>query len=360
MGSWERGFNAWKTALAFDRFEQGRLFAADVGSRAPAKLDVEVETHPAEDVPAEIARFTGLLDGVLQPGVTQRVLAAQKDPAVLDSHGVSGQRHGFDQTERVLFHRDPVLERAGFALIRVGDDMLAGWVAGRGAGHLPLGAQREHRPAAAGNAAILGGGNERLGYQGQRLAQSRIAAVLLEVFQAGRVNFPGPGQHDQWVAVHLWFRSRVATLQKGVDTGRCQIAGRAVAVQGAGSVLAHAQAGHKLIGDPAVIARLARLKAQARLDRLAYFAATGHLAGRIPANSDDALCRRFVIEHRVELDHAVYVGQRHAQGLPGGLQYFAGQPAHDGLRFVQEGKQGIATTSSIPGQYRFQRDQIER
>jgi hypothetical protein len=72
----------------------------------------------------EEAAGAGLLDGVPQPRLRQRVLAPDVDVALLRPAGVAHDREGFQQGVRVLLHQDPVFERAGLGLVGVADDIV--------------------------------------------------------------------------------------------------------------------------------------------------------------------------------------------------------------------------------------------
>jgi len=312
MGGGERRLDAREAALALDGLEERRLLAADIGPRAQAQLDIEVESASTEDIAPQIAGLARFLDGVFQPRVAARVFAAQEYPAVLRADGIAGDRHGFDQAERVLLHERAVLERPRLALVGVGHDVLFGRVTGRVAGHFPFQADGEHGPAAAEQVAALHHGQNLFRCHRQRLAQRLVAVVLHEGVEARRVDLSRAGQFHQRAAVDLRLRLRVHSSQESIHVGRGQVARRSVAVERVGSVFAHAQAGDGLVADHAILGRLARLQAEAFLDGQTHGRAAGHVARGIVANPDDALAHGFVVEHRVELDHAMDVGQGHA------------------------------------------------
>ena len=71
------------------------------------------------------------------------------------------------------------------------------------------------------------------------------------------------------------------------------------------------------------------------------------MAGHAFANADDAFGGRLVVEHGVELNDAMNVGQGDAQGLADGFLHFAGQPAVQRLGFMEEREEGVAGTAVI-------------
>src|SRR5262249_30835066 len=85
---------------SLDRPENRGLLAADVRAGALAQLDVELEAVP-EDVVSEQASLAGLLHGVLEAALRERVFTAQVHVAVLAPGGVRGDRHRLDQRERI-------------------------------------------------------------------------------------------------------------------------------------------------------------------------------------------------------------------------------------------------------------------
>ena len=88
--------------------------------------------------------------------------------------------------------------------------------------------------------------------------------------------------------------------------------------------------------------------------------AAGHVTGRVEADADDPPGRRLVIEHGVELDHAVDVGQGDVERVADGLQHLAREPAVDGLGLVQQGQKGVAAATPVFGQYRLDGRHVDR
>ena len=96
---------------------------------------------------AEQARGARRVDGVLQARGRERVLAADVDEALVAARGERGDRHRFDDRERIALHQDAILERARLGFVRVADQVVrrAGCV--RTASHLrPVGNAAPPRP----------------------------------------------------------------------------------------------------------------------------------------------------------------------------------------------------------------------
>ena len=123
VGCWERRLVAGLAPEALQRVEQRGLLAADVGTGAPPDGQVEVAAG-AGRVLAEQPRGPGRVDGPLQAGGGQRVLAPDVDPTVLCAGGQPRDGHGLDHRERIVLHDDAVLERAGLGLVAVGHHVL--------------------------------------------------------------------------------------------------------------------------------------------------------------------------------------------------------------------------------------------
>ena len=105
-------------AVAFDRRQQGRLFAADECARTHADFQLEIEAR-AENVLAHQAAFAGLLQGDFQPFDGQRIFGPHVDEAPAGADGVRGDHHAFHHAVRIAFEHAAVHERAGIAFVGV-------------------------------------------------------------------------------------------------------------------------------------------------------------------------------------------------------------------------------------------------
>jgi hypothetical protein len=109
--------------LAFERFDECRLFPGFIGARAAVHVDVAVESA-AEDVPAKIAGLVRLLDLSFEDLLNVVELAADVDVGDPGADGIAGDRTAFDEQMRVPLHQHVVLERTGLALVGVAADVL--------------------------------------------------------------------------------------------------------------------------------------------------------------------------------------------------------------------------------------------
>src|SRR5579871_2580546 len=114
-------FAAGLTSQTFNRVEQRRLLATDVGPGAAANLNVKINTAP-KNILAQKPALAGGLDGVLQPLTGQRIFTAKINEAVLATDGAASDGHGFNERVRIAFHHDAVLKRVGFGFVGVADE----------------------------------------------------------------------------------------------------------------------------------------------------------------------------------------------------------------------------------------------
>ena len=95
----ERRLEARLRALAFERFEQRRLFAGFVGAGAAMQVDLAVEAG-AQDVLAEEAGRARVVDRLLQRREQVIELAADVDVGGLRADGVAADQAPLDQQVR--------------------------------------------------------------------------------------------------------------------------------------------------------------------------------------------------------------------------------------------------------------------
>ena len=108
--------------LAFEAFEQGGFFAADIG--AGAMVHVEIEIPAMDIVLADEAGLIGLVDGGLQVFALADEFAAHIDVADVAGHGRAGNQAAFDQQMRIMAHDLAVLAGAGFGLVGIDDEIV--------------------------------------------------------------------------------------------------------------------------------------------------------------------------------------------------------------------------------------------
>ena len=97
-------------ALALDRFDHCRLFAADVRARAPAKLDFRQGAWGISRKRIELAR---------QDRAAARILIAQIDIDRVDAHGPCGNQHAFEEAVRIALEVIAILEGARLAFVDI-------------------------------------------------------------------------------------------------------------------------------------------------------------------------------------------------------------------------------------------------
>jgi hypothetical protein len=138
--------------LSLQRFEQARLFPADVCAGAAHDHDVVAEAG-AHHVFAEKGAFVGLGDGVFERRRRPRVLAAHVDERLLGAGRPGGDDQAFQQLMGAAFEENAVLEGAGLGLVGVTHEVLRPV---RLLGHeRPLQTRQKARAAAALQAGIL-------------------------------------------------------------------------------------------------------------------------------------------------------------------------------------------------------------
>ncbi len=130
-------------ALALDRLDHRRLFAADVGAGAAAQMQAR---QRARRIRLE------LRDRLLEDRAARGVLVAQIDVDVVDAHRPRGDQRAFEEPVRIALEVVAVLERAGLALVDVDGHEAR---RGLGADDPPLAPRRKAGAAQAAQSRIL-------------------------------------------------------------------------------------------------------------------------------------------------------------------------------------------------------------
>ena len=117
-----RRFETGFAAMAFNRFEHGGFFAADISAAAGNDTDIKTEIT-AENVIAEETGFTGIADGVFQYGEDVGIFKTKIDITDAGADGISGDGHPFQQTVGVTGHDDAVFVGCGFPFVSVADEV---------------------------------------------------------------------------------------------------------------------------------------------------------------------------------------------------------------------------------------------
>ena len=147
----QRRLGADHAALAFEAFQQRRFLRRRCRRRRPRALRGRKCLPQPEDVRRD-SRLPGRGDRLLQRRERVRIFGADIDVALVAPDREAGDRHAFDQHERIAFHDHAVGEGAAVAFVGVADDV---FLLGRGVGDgLPLDAGREARAAAAAQARL--------------------------------------------------------------------------------------------------------------------------------------------------------------------------------------------------------------
>src|SRR5262245_21306267 len=105
-------------ALAFNRIEQSRFFAANVRSRATANLHIE-GLAGFSNIPSKETSFACRLNGRVHAIGGQRIFASNIEKAAIASCSKGGNRHPFDDGKRITFHQYAIFECPGLGLVRV-------------------------------------------------------------------------------------------------------------------------------------------------------------------------------------------------------------------------------------------------
>ncbi len=121
----EGRFVAGLGALAFDGFDQGAFFAADVAAGADKNFQVEVEIG-AQDFFAEQAGAIAAANFLAEDFFLEMVFVADIEDAFFRAADESGQDHAFDDQVRKMGEDEAVLDGAGLAFVGVADDVFFG------------------------------------------------------------------------------------------------------------------------------------------------------------------------------------------------------------------------------------------
>ena len=195
----ERGLQTWPASLAFDCFEQGRLFAANVGASAAVQVtfDGEVGLPAEQPLRAEDPCFIGFADRLFHdPGLVP-ILAANKEVRGIEFARPACDGDSFDDLMWVVVNEEPVLEGSRLSLITVNREVPPAAVDfGQ---EPPLDAAREPGTASTAELRVLDALNDIGGLHRDGLAKRLVsagAAVLLHRDQCsfGRVA-PRPGRN---------------------------------------------------------------------------------------------------------------------------------------------------------------------
>ena len=181
----ERRLGADEAALAFEAVEEGGFLAAHIGAGAEPHFQVEDERR-AGDALANEAAAPRRGDRRLHRRRRVRIFRADVDVAFGRSDRDAGDRHAFDQYERIAFHDHAVGEGAAVALVGVADDV---FLRRLGLRHgAPFDPGRETGAAAAAQAGLDDVLDGRLRTERERAFNPLAAAMRAVVFERARVD----------------------------------------------------------------------------------------------------------------------------------------------------------------------------
>ncbi len=119
----KRGLGSHHASATFDAFQHGRLFPAHVRARADADLDIERDDRSQNSL-TEPSIGAGDVDRLCHDRDGIGVLRAHIHDSAVGADGVGGDRHPFQEQERIPFHHHSIGVRAAIALVGVDADVL--------------------------------------------------------------------------------------------------------------------------------------------------------------------------------------------------------------------------------------------
>jgi hypothetical protein len=182
-GQWRA--DAHFAAAALQALEHRSLFAADVSARAHPHFQIEAPAaagHVATQVPGLVSRS----NSVGQRTLCVRILDSQVNVALGRADGERGDRHAFDQRERIAFHQHAVRERSRITLVCIARHVLLR--RRRIENSLPLDTRGKCSSAATTQPRLRDCLHDLLRLHEQRVAQTLVASVLQIVGQTGRLD----------------------------------------------------------------------------------------------------------------------------------------------------------------------------
>ena len=317
--------NARDAALAFERLEQRRFLAADVGAGPEVDVDVEGEIRAAAQRRTEQAAAPAAFEILLQCRQQIGVLAAQVQQPLFGTNRHAGDAHAVEHEIGMARQQDAILEGAGLPLVGVADHVARGrrMPAGRPTRRLPLDVGGKARATAAAQVGNLHFGEHRLGparygclqrFTGWRFGrQHRVAA-------------PDVVGHHEVLARPLGERHlRPDQLAEAVDA-LCRHARHCPAVdQQRRALVAHAGAGGGIDADQTILGKLAALDPQFVAQAIQQVAAAQHAVGDVVRKENPIAAHRRQMQERVEAGDSLDACTRHSdrpgdQGQSGGRQ----------------------------------------
>ena len=123
IACWKGRLKPRLTLLTLKRLEKRCLFAADVGSVAMMRMQLEMKTL-TQNILAKKTCSTGLVKGLLKPLVGREDFAMNVVVAHRNTHGIGRNGHTLDEHMGVVAKDVTVFEGAWLALVGITDQIL--------------------------------------------------------------------------------------------------------------------------------------------------------------------------------------------------------------------------------------------
>ncbi len=202
-------------ALALETLEHRGLLAADVGAGAEPHFEIE-GVCAAGDLLAQVAALVGCGDRLVQRAQCVRIFRAQVDIALGRARAYRGDRHAFEQDERVALHDHAVGESAGITLVRVADDV---FLARRGLlRRAPFDPRGKACATAPAQSRLGNFFDDFLRRHRKRAFQSAVAAVRDVILQRDRIDNPHAREGQPLLALEITDLFRQAEAQAMTPT----------------------------------------------------------------------------------------------------------------------------------------------
>ncbi len=125
----KRRANPRHAALAFERFEQRRFLAADIGASAEVNVDLEVTTRLATQRLSQEAALSAPREICTQRRQQVRIFAAQVEQALAGTDRQTRDTHAVENQVGIAGEQHAILEGAGFAFVGIADHVATGVLA---------------------------------------------------------------------------------------------------------------------------------------------------------------------------------------------------------------------------------------
>ena len=358
VGDGEGRAHARPARLAFERLDQGRFLAADIGAGAEVDLDVEARAGNVEDALAQQARGAAAGEHRFQRFQQVAVFAAQVEEAAGGADRVGRHGHALEDEVGVGRQQHAILESAGFAFVGIADhDAFLVGAQGRVAAGLPLETGGKAGAAATAQFGALDfvehghrtGDALRQGFAEGAVVRGR-QAVDLGAFMGraqGRTGGEVAGQQDFGTAHVVLHREPVgrpfgdrcfAADQFGhlIDALQRHAGDGAVVDQQGRALVAHAGAGGGIHADQAVFGNPAGFQPELLAHGVHQVGVAQHAVGDVVRPEHAVLAALARMEEAVEGGRAADLGARPAYAFGDSGQRRRREPVQLLLDFAQD------------------------